>query len=106
MFVVSKTLKIWIVTIKRNFHIVFYYSKILTARQLQKSKTHEMKWNQDLDAVVEEQEDNITDHEMNNEEDNFVEPRKARAASAGMADLMKSLKPKKRGQWAKLRIER
>ena len=31
------------------------------------------------------------------EEETNVEPRKARAASAGVADLMKNLKPKKKG---------
>ena len=56
-----------------------------------------------LDAVVEEHEGNITDHEMNNEEDNFVEPRKAKVASIGVADLMKSLKPRKRGPMGKVK---
>ena len=32
------------------------------------------------------------------EEDLFVEPRKASVASAKVADLMKSLKPRKKGQ--------
>ena len=40
---------------------------------------------------------------MNNEEDNFVEPRKASAASVGVADLMKSLKPKKMGPIGKIK---
>ena len=56
-----------------------------------------------LDAVIEEQEGNITDHEMNNEEDNFVEPMKTSATSVGVADLMKSLKPKKIGPIGKIK---
>ena len=56
-----------------------------------------------MDAVVEELEENNIDQEMNNEEDNFVEPRKTRAASVGVADLMKSLKPKKRGTMGKVK---
>ena len=49
-----------------------------------------------LDSV-EEPELTIEDHEEIDEEQVFVEPRKVRAAVSGMADLMKSLKAKKKG---------
>ena len=56
-----------------------------------------------LDFEVEENEMNISEQGEIIEDELNVEPRKARAVAAGVADLMKSLKPKKKGNIDKVR---
>ena len=49
-----------------------------------------------ISKYVEEHKLLTSNHEKTNEDNVFVEPRKAKAVSARMADLIRSLKPKKK----------
>ena len=53
--------------------------------------------------MVEENEMNILEQREIIEDELYVEPRKARVVAARVADLMKSLKPKKKGNIEKVR---